>query len=319
MSLYSNQLRAIREMLDDPTGASIQDGYDLLFKLWLSNRDVPEFEQELIQDAIKHPQLIGELRTRLRELRLKSSITGNYLRERFETFVANVESHKSKLSMEAKPPAVLSSAKISISASQTRKVPWWQALRVLILIVSIILIFVLPISQKIVVCAIAIISILTMPYLLSKVDQMIVTDLPGIKLIYSFPKYLSIGDENTIDLSIENSNENEFTGLITLVFSDNDSLITPAANQSMSAKVEVPAFGREARQFKFILKNRPPDGDANYYFQVFSSGGSRYKTNNTFFLISPIPYLRSIWGWVISGSGLVALIITFLWEIIWGK
>jgi hypothetical protein len=316
---YSNQLRAIREMLDNPTEESIQEGYDLLFKLWLTNKEIEEFSQELIQDAIKHPLLIGEFRKRLRELRLKSSITGNYLKDQFEAFVANVESYKSKLATEAKPHPVLLPAKIGISESQTRKLPWWQILRVLILTVSITLILVLPISQKIVVCAIAIISVITMPYLLSKVDQMITTDLPGIKLNYSFPKYLSIGDENTIDLSIENSNENEFTGLITLVFSDNDSLITPVANQSMSVKVEVPAFGREAKQFKFILKNKPPDGDANYYFQVFSSDGSRYKTNSAFFLISPIPYLRSIWGWVISGSGIVALIITFIWEVIWGK
>jgi hypothetical protein len=103
MFIYHNKLPAIRELLDHPTEESAQIGYDLLFKLWLENREIPEFNQELIQDAIKHPALISELRKRLRELRLKSSITSTYLRDKFEAFATEVENYRAKLSKEAEP------------------------------------------------------------------------------------------------------------------------------------------------------------------------------------------------------------------------
>jgi len=307
---YDNQLHAIRKMLANPAPEIVQEGYDLLFKLWLSNHENAEFKHELMRVAIDHSQLIIEFTNRLRKLQLKSSITNTYLRKGLEALASDVKNFKLNLSKENKPAANFLPAKID-TPKEIGKYAWWQLLLLGIIAIAIWLVIYLPdLYQKILVVFVAAGSTITLPYIFPQKDHVILVDSAGIKINYSFPTYLSVRDENTAHISIENLSQTEFSGKITLVFDDPSSFVTPAPNQNLSVKVDLSPHGRESKQFKFLVLKRPSDKNLNYHFEIFSDE-EQYISNEESFLIAPIPYLRYTWAWLFGSAG---VIIALLWD-----
>lgn len=328
---YDSQLLAIREMLDDPTEGSAQAGYDLLFKLWLEYRELAEFNQELLQDAIKHSLLVSELRKRLRELRLKSSITGTYLRDKFEAFATEVENYRAKLSEEVKSlDSEKSNTNQRISKNegeitpslfgepntrtyQKSKVEWLQIALVAIILIMILVLVISPYTyQKIIIVIIAFIGATNLSYVLPKNYGATSNDLPELKLNFKYPRFLSTYDKNTVDVIVKNLMYKEYHGKLTLIFDDIDSLVEPAPDTKLSATLEIPSLGKEAIQFKFILTKKPTQKNLNFHFKISHSNDSQYISNNENFLIAPIPYLRSTSTWLIGTLG--TLIVALLWD-----
>jgi len=321
---YSNQLRAIREMLDNPAEGSDPEGYDLLFKLWLENRELTEFSQELLQDAIKYPLLVIELRTRLRELRLKSSITGTYLRDKFEAFATDVENYKAQLSKEAeslvseipdhKPDISKDDKKSKVGIPETGSTENPETRSSSFKIWASTLIKVLNKPRIVISSLIAIIIIIWVFYLIPKNGPVTWTISSGVTASYTYPKYLSVQDQNTINVPIVNSDDTAFDGTITLIFEDPGVMAMPVAGQSLSLDLAVPPHGRKTMQFNFSLAEKPPKGKIEFYFQISNPNGIPYKSNEESFLVSPIPYLRSTSAWLFGSAGLGALLIAVLWE-----
>ncbi len=311
---YKDRLKAIRAILADSSQEIAQEGYGLLFKLWLENVDNSDFIQELIPIAVEHQNTVQELDSRLGELSLKDSITNTFLKDHLTKFASEVAKFKSEVTKADAQATGFPPININISENQRTRFAWWQLAFIAVIIISLGLILVLPNTfQKALVLVVAGCSAIFFYYIVPKRDRTILTDLSNIKLSYTSPNYLSLGDENTIHISVENSSQTEFNGKITLVFNDPDSLVTPAPDQSLSAKIEISPLGREAKQFKFLLLKKPSDGNLNYYFQI-SSDKSQYVSNEENFQIAPIPYLRSTWAWLFGSAGLGALIIALLWE-----
>lgn len=200
------------------------------------------------------------------------------------------------------------------NAAQKMKLAWWQ-LTLLVILISAWYIIILPsIYQKILMLVTAVSSVITLTYILPQKSRTISTDFSGIKFKYTFPAYLSVGDEATIRISVHNLRQTEFNGNVTLIFNDPDSGVTPAPDTSLSVKVSVQPRSKQSRLFKFLLLKRPSDGNLNYYFAI-SFEESRYVSNGSYFQIAPIPYLRSAWPCLFS-AGLGALILALLWNLL---
>ena len=310
---YKDRLNAINAMLADPFIEIKNEGFDSLFNLWLENNDSPEFIQDLIPIAAEHDMVIPEFKNRLNSLVIKDTITETYLLQRLNHLREDIAKFKKNLVATEDIKTDVMVENINRINKSTFK--FWQITLFVIILLTIVSMF-LPsnIYQKAIMIFIAATCSAVFPYIFSQKQHRNLAKELNLKLNYSYPTYLSIGDENIVDISIENQNEAKFTGEITMIFDDDDSLITPVADQSSSAHIEIPPFGRDAKQFKFIIKNRPTDGNVDFYFLVLSSFGSRYKTSNEKFLVSPIPRLRSTWSWLFGSAGLGALIITLLWD-----
>ena len=311
---YKDRLTAIRKMIADPSQEIVQEGYGLLFKLWLENVDNSAFIQELVPIAVEHQQMMQELANRLGELSLRDTITDTFLKKELAKFGSEVDNFKTEAIKTGLQTTGLPPININITENRKTKVAWWQMAFFAVIIISLALILILPQPfQKALVLVVAACGAVFFYYIVPKRDRTISTDLSNIKLSYISPNYLSLGDENTIHISIENPSQTEFNGKITLVFNDPDSLVTPAPDQSLSAKVDVSPLGKEAKQFKFLVLKKPSDGNLNYYFQI-SSDKSQYVSNEENFQIAPIPYLRSAWAWLFGSAGLGALILALLWD-----
>ncbi|MDL1910509.1 hypothetical protein FBQ81_07415 [Chloroflexi bacterium CFX6] len=312
-ALYKDRLTAIQQLLASSHQEEVEEGYDSLFNLWLENSDLPGFIQDLIPIAAKHETFIREFKERLNSLITKDVITDTYLQQRLNSLESEIAKYKinSLKSENVTTPSLIGSA-----AGETNpKFAFWQIALAVIILVTLGLMFVLPNTfQKGIMLLIAVSCTMVFPYIFSQKQHRIIAEELNIKLNYSFPKYLSVGDENIVDFSMENPNETGFTGELTMVFDDDNSLIAPVAEKSLSAHIDLLPHNRVAKQFNFVVKNKPADGNINFYFLVLSSSGTRHKTNTEFFLISPIPHLRSIWSWLFGSAGLGALIIALLWE-----
>ena len=307
---YKDRLNAISVMLADPFIEIKDEGFDSLFNLWLENNDNPELIRDLIPIAAEHEKVIPEFKNRLNSLVIKDTITETYLLQRLNQLREDIAKFK-KAPEDIKTDIMVE----NVNRINKSTLKFWQIILFVIILLALVSIFVLPnIYQKTIIVVIAITCSVVFPYIFSQKQQRSFSEDLGIKLNYSFPAYLSVGDENIVDISIENPNDTRFAGELTIIFNDDDSLITPVADQSSSAHMEIPPFGRDAKQFKFIIKNKPADGNVDFYFLVLSSFGSRYKTKSEFFLISPIPRLRSTWSWLFGSAGLGALIIALLWD-----
>lgn len=313
-SPYEERLKAIRKILADPSEEVAQEGYGLLFKLWLENVDNSDFIQDLIPIALEHQNAMQELESRLGELSVRDTITDTFLKKQLRVLMLEV----SKLKVEKPKDGATAKETLRVDViapeKQKTRFVWWQiALVDIILIALWVIVFKPHIYQEIIVLVIATISVITLPYLLPRKDRIIAADLLATKLNYTFPTYLSLGDVNTVHFFIENLGRTKFIGEITLVFKDPESFVTPAPNQNLTASVEVPPQGREAKQFNFLVLKKPADGSLDYCFQI-TSGESQFISKDENFQIAPIPYLRSAWAWLFGSAGLGALIVALLWD-----
>lgn len=311
---YKERLKAIHMMLATRSRELVQEAYDSLFRLWLENVDSSNFKQDLIPIAVEHDNIIQELENRLSALSLKNTITDTFLKDHLAVLASEVL--KIKLEKSTEELSVRESWRVDIipSKKQKTKFAWWQITLFNIIVIPLWIIVSRPhIYQQIIVLVVAIISVITLPYLLPKKDRIIAANLLATKLNYTFPTYLSLGDVNTVHFFIENLSETNFSGEITLIFRDPDSFVTPAPDQDLTVKLEVPPHGRAAKQFKFLVLKRPADGSLDYYFQI-SSSGSQFISKDENFQIAPIPYLRSTGAWLFGSAGLGTLIIALLWD-----
>lgn len=303
---FTERINVIREMLESPSVVVTQEGFDDLMALIEENSGNQDLSDEIIQIAAENPNLGRQILERLKKFERKTPEVDGIIRELNQMF--------DEISSRASPPDNATPSK--------REFLWWYvAIYAFVLISAWTVIILLPDTntlQRIVVALVALSAMVMLPYILPTKDRTVPIGLSGIKLNYTTHAYVSVGDQNTIDVSIENTGNNEFNGSITLIFQDPDSSVKPAPNESLSVKIEVPPHGRVNRQFKFILAKKPLDGGLNYCFRIASSDGPQHTSGDEVYSITPVPYLRSIGSWVIGGSGIIALIIAFLWQLIIG-
>lgn len=304
---YIDRLILIKEMLNSPQPEMVREAYESLFELYKKYADKPEFIGEMKQLVSKYPKIPSELEAQIEKLS-----KDNETEKMAFSLKRSLENLLTKTSL-------LTPEQISPSAPKGKLLWWYITICAFVLISAWAVINLLPNTntlQKIVVALVAFSAMIMLPYILPQKDRSNPIGLSGIKLNYTTHTYISVGDQNTIDTSIENTGNTEFNGSITLIFQDPDSLVKPAPNEDLSAKIEVSPHGKTNRQFKFILVKKPLDGGLNFCFRITSSDGPQYMSSDDVYLITPMPYLRSIGSWVIGGSGVIALIIAFLWQLI---
>jgi len=144
--------------------------------------------------------------------------------------------------------------------------------------------------------------------------------LPQLVMTYIYPSYLSIGDQNIVDITLTNLHPSQtFNGSITLFFIDPTIPIIPASEQNFSVVIQDLRPGdRAAGQIRFSLPEVFPDNNFIYYFQVFhpdgtpytSPTGTPYRSVEKEFKLAPIPNLQKILALVFGSMGVVSLI----WE-----
>jgi len=138
----------------------------------------------------------------------------------------------------------------------------------------------------------------------------------SLSLAYTTPKYLAIGDENTIEVTLTNNDVNlAANGTLTLVFVDSTVSVETVPDQRMSFQIEELLSGdRTTRRLKLKLATTPSSNKIEFYFQFSLPDGTQYKSKIDTISISPISNIRTTWSWVTGASGILALIIGFLFE-----
>jgi hypothetical protein len=151
------------------------------------------------------------------------------------------------------------------------------------------------------------------------VNPKIITNVSGVpaslSLAYEAPKYLAVGDENTVDITLTNLDPKvPFNGMVTLIISDNS--VTSTLNRRMSIPIkDLFPNDRLTSQYKLKLSKSPSTKSINFHFQITTlPDNTQYVTSNGEFFISPIQRIRSFWAWITGGSGLIGLVVTFLFE-----
>ncbi len=195
-----------------------------------------------------------------------------------------------KLTVQLKPPRAPRKKKVKISG-------WRLYLLIGFLCVSMIYVFALMRYIS--------------PYNVTEVQKI----FPNIGVAYKAPRYLSVGDENTIEVLVINLNLNEpFTGVVTLKF-DNSAVPVITSDKGVSILIDnLQPGGRLTRLIKIKLSKKPTEKTIYYYFQIsltnknqtmsiYDAGKSYSRSQYDKFLIAPIGYLRSSLAWVISGIG----------------
>jgi len=91
-------------MLDDPSSEIVEEGYSLLFRLWLEYSDSKDFTQDLKPIAINHKNIIQEFENRLNELVIKDTITDTFLKSRLKVFASEVSRSNLDSSQHVKQP-----------------------------------------------------------------------------------------------------------------------------------------------------------------------------------------------------------------------
>lgn len=288
--LYKKQLLAISDMLKNPSKGIRDEGYYQLFKLWRENADVAHFTQDLLPIAFQHENLVEELRNQLNKLSINNSITDTFLKNQLETLVSEIT--KYKLAEQEKKQQ---DTKSNIQNGQTIKFATWQ--KVLAITILAVVFF---------------ISIINLIYVVPIKENTFSSDLVGLNINYKSPSYLSVHDENTVEISIENTLPKNLEGTLTLVFDDPEHSIKPARGENFSTEVTIHSHDKETQEFSFQLIKKPNNKNLNYHFLFITSDGSQDQSKKENFSIAPIPYLRSVSTWLFGSMG--ALIVTSLWD-----
>jgi len=138
----------------------------------------------------------------------------------------------------------------------------------------------------------------------------------GLSVAYEAPKYLAVGDENTVDITLKNLDQSEpFNGIVTLIISDPANSVTSTMDKRMSISIkDLVPNDRLTSQYKLKLSKKPSAESLNFNFQVTFPDKTQYVSSEGVFLVAPIERIRSFWAWVIGGSGLIGLFVTFFFE-----
>ena len=301
---YQDRLIAIRIMLKDPSPETVHEGYDLLFKLWRQYNDSPDFIKALMPIAGDHDNLVQELEKRLGEFVLKEALTDRFFQKSMDNLKIELKAGKKDERSTLPPPQLVSTKPV-----------WWKNTGILLVIVIIALIGIIwwkSATILIVLVAIVIVGIINLIYIVPINEHPILADSIGLKLHYKAPVYISLRDENIIEVSIENFQSSTFKGTAALIFYGQDASVKPAPDQKLSATLEVNPLDKETKQFKFFLTHKPMTNNLNYSFKVFSQDGSLGISTNEHFLITPIPYLRTASKWLFGT--LATLIVALIWD-----
>ncbi len=138
----------------------------------------------------------------------------------------------------------------------------------------------------------------------------------NVDITYTIPRYLAVGDENTIEITtINTAADQPANGTMTLVFPDSTISLATVPNQRMSFQLEDLLSGdRLTRQVRLKLSRRPSSNFIKFYFQFTDSNGVQYNSKIDTIPISPISNIRTTWSWITGASGILALVIGFLFE-----
>jgi hypothetical protein len=139
---------------------------------------------------------------------------------------------------------------------------------------------------------------------------------PNIGITYTTPRYLAVGDQNMIEVTLLNKDTtNVISGTVTLIFSDSTISLTSIPDQRLSFQIEDLLPGdRVTEQMKLKLIRGPSSDIVEFYFQFFLSDGSLYKSKNDVISISPVPNIRTTWSWATGAGGILGLFLGFLFD-----
>lgn len=149
---------------------------------------------------------------------------------------------------------------------------------------------------------------------------------PDIGISYRTAKYLAIGDENRVEISVVNLSATEtLSGTVTLKFHDSSTPVTTTSSEGASISISnLPPGGRISKSITIKLSNKS-NSILYYYFQytptnnhsyLYSNDTRRihYRTPYDKFLIAPIGHLKSSLAQIISfisGAGLISLAVDY--------
>ena len=143
------------------------------------------------------------------------------------------------------------------------------------------------------ICIAAIFGIIDVIYVHPINEKTTSLDSLGLKLSYKAPVHLSQYDENTVDVSVENSLSTDFKGTISLIIVDPDSTTKPLPGEKLSKELDIDSLEEETKQFKFLMAKKPSSQSLDYQLKITPSNGSQSAFLNENFLVAPIPYLRT--------------------------
>jgi hypothetical protein len=148
-------------------------------------------------------------------------------------------------------------------------------------------------------------------YVLPK-NMGVVSGVPSnLTLSYVAPKYLAVGDDNAVEITLKNLDTREtFNGTVILIISDLNNSVTSTLDRRMSIPIkDLLPNDRLTSQFKLKLSKDPCVESINFHFQItLPNGTSLYESSEGVFLVSRIQGVRSVWIWLVSSGGLGAIL-----------
>jgi hypothetical protein len=142
-----------------------------------------------------------------------------------------------------------------------------------------------------------------------------VGNLPGTDIGYTAPVYVSLGEENTVAVTVLNTSAAPLTETVTLAFS-RDALLSmaPDPDGTTSFKVEnLSPEARYSRRFKFTLHAAPPGGTFQFQLKAETPDGRNGTTKWQPIKLAPFSFLLRILK-LLAGTSLLAALIGLFWE-----
>lgn len=138
----------------------------------------------------------------------------------------------------------------------------------------------------------------------------------NVGITYTAPEFLAVGDDNLIEFTLLNTDQVQtLNGTITLVFTDPAVSLVSTHDQRLSFQIKDLLPGdRITRQLKLKLAEKPTSNTIEFYFQFSSADGAKFDSEIDTFSVSLVPGIRNTWSWIVGTSGILALVIGFLFE-----
>ncbi len=118
--------------------------------------------------------------------------------------------------------------------------------------------------------------------------------VPELAVHLSYPRYLAVGDEGEIDVTVINRATQTLTGSVTLAFDQAIGVHVAGDEETVLRFKDLPGGGQVTDHVKFSWNISPRFGDAaasSFRLRVSLASGGLYETDAQTVTVAPIPYL----------------------------
>jgi hypothetical protein len=142
-------------------------------------------------------------------------------------------------------------------------------------------------------------------------------DIPiqKIMLSYSVPEYALLREQNSMEVELFNGTNRNIQATISPVFNPDYAVMLVGNNAS--DLIEIPPRTSVTREFKFVLTDRTQLDSVAYSFGI-AVGSSIGVSPNRKIEIAPIPFLRTVCIYIVTGSPFIGFLLG-LFAIEFGK